>query len=219
MNCLNVKELSCRFKDKEYTLKNYTDSFNEGFVYWIKGDNGTGKTTFCNILTGVCPAYSPAEISGHILWNDQDISQYSISQKADIFSYLMQNPIKQTVFNDCLTQLTFTACQNQKSAVMIKTEMKFWLDWFGIHDFMSKKMKQLSWGQQKLMHLCTLLINDKPVVLLDEPMAGLSAEYCEKLIDCLIHLKKSGKIIFIVEHHTHLLPFIDRVLDFNHVGN
>ncbi len=216
MNCLLIDKWSCHFPDASSPIiKEMSDSFNEGFIYLIKGNNGSGKTSFFNCLTGIIPEYSPAEISGKLFWNDHDFTPYSIQKKANIFNYLMQNPVKQLVFNDIYTQLTFSACNNSADPFMIKTELSFWLDFFEIKHLLNHKMKELSWGQKKLIHLCSLLINDKPVYLFDEPLAGLSKSYRDKIMDCFLFLKSRYKIIITAEHLEQINIIADRVLDFN----
>jgi len=71
----------------------------------------------------------------------------------------------------------------------------------------------LSYGQQKLLSIGMLLMNDAKLLLLDEPFAGVNAKMVDAISDVLLRLKESGKTILLVEHNrTKATEISDKVL-------
>ena len=74
-------------------------------------------------------------------------------------------------------------------------------------------MKELSYGQKKLLDLGSVLMSDPSVILLDEPAAGVNPRLLETILDRILVLKKQGKTILLVEHNMDLVMGIsDKVV-------
>ena len=74
-------------------------------------------------------------------------------------------------------------------------------------------MKELSYGQKKLLDLGSVLMADPNVILLDEPAAGVNPRLLETILDRILVLKKQGKTILLVEHNMELVMGIsDKVV-------
>jgi ABC-type branched-subunit amino acid transport system ATPase component len=71
----------------------------------------------------------------------------------------------------------------------------------GLSQFTNQYANDLSYGQQKLVELGRVLASDPKVILLDEPMAGLSMTMIDRMIELIFRLKKQGKTIVFVEHN------------------
>src|SRR6185436_9794533 len=67
---------------------------------------------------------------------------------------------------------------------------------------------EISYGQQKLLTLACCAAMDARLLLLDEPVAGISPEYRERLAERLVSLKTAGKTILLIEHQP---DFLERV--------
>ena len=63
-----------------------------------------------------------------------------------------------------------------------------------------KRAGLLSGGQRKVLALAMATLGDPPLLLLDEPMAGLSDESASAVLGCLEARKAAGTILIIVEH-------------------
>ena len=66
-------------------------------------------------------------------------------------------------------------------------------------------MKELSYGQKKLLDLGSVLMSDPSVILLDEPAAGVNPRLLETILDRILVLKDQGKTILVVEHNMDLV--------------
>ena len=67
------------------------------------------------------------------------------------------------------------------------------------------RMKELSYGQKKLLDLGSVLMSDPSVILLDEPAAGVNPRLLETILDRILVLKDQGKTILVVEHNMDLV--------------
>jgi ABC-type Na+ transport system ATPase subunit NatA len=77
---------------------------------------------------------------------------------------------------------------------------------------LNKETNSLSFAEKKIMLFCGIIIKECQVLLLDEPLAGLSIEYRKKVIDIILQQKKSGKIIIIAEHNNDFDDIADEVI-------
>lgn len=82
---LKVHSLSYQ-TGKKYLIKNISLEFTPGFIYGIIGPNGSGKTTFLKVLTGIWKASS-----GYIFWNDEDLFTFDRQTLSRTISLVPQN--------------------------------------------------------------------------------------------------------------------------------
>lgn len=156
------------FDDAEFTIK------SPG-LYLLKGKNGYGKTTLFKILKGLIP--SPCQIQ--------------FGQKQDPFDQISYVNAKLTVFErlTVLENLLLFEKDEQKIADLIRQ--------VGLSDqWKKKKTKNLSAGEKQRLAICMALLEDKPILLLDEPTSHVDADTAEILLQLLKHVSKN-KIILV----------------------
>ncbi|HIT50159.1 MAG TPA: ABC transporter ATP-binding protein [Candidatus Pelethenecus faecipullorum] len=159
------------FDDAEFTIK------SPG-LYLLKGKNGYGKTTLFKILKGLIP--SPCQIQ--------------FGQKQDPFDQISYVNAKLTVFErlTVLENLLLFEKDEQKIADLIRQ--------VGLSDqWKKKKTKNLSAGEKQRLAICMALLEDKPILLLDEPTSHVDADTAEILLQLLKHVSKN-KIILCTSH-------------------
>ena len=80
------------------------------------------------------------------------------------------------------------------------TAMKV-LELIGLPEFANEYAFALSYGQQKLVEIGRVLASDPQVILLDEPMAGLSVTMIDRMVELIFQLKKENRTVILVEHN------------------
>jgi branched-chain amino acid transport system ATP-binding protein len=75
------------------------------------------------------------------------------------------------------------------------------LELVGISHYKDQYARNLGYGQQKLVEIARALATDAKLLLLDEPMAGLSTDMTLVMMDLIRNLQKNGKTIFFIEHN------------------
>ncbi len=76
-----------------------------------------------------------------------------------------------------------------------------WLSEIGLFDRATASSHDLSYGEQKLVGMARLLATDAPIMLLDEPAAGVGPEITQRLLDMIQDLGAHGKTVLLVEHN------------------
>ena len=176
----------------------------EGGVRTIIGPNGAGKTTFFNLLSGLLP---PSE--GRIWFRDREITKLLAYQRArlgiarsfqitNIFGHL-------TVFEN--VRLAAQAVHDGKANFFLpasrmgnlnETAERVLHD-VGLWDARNALAENLSHGDQRRLEIGLVIASDPPVLLLDEPLAGMSPTETHETVE-LIQRISPGRTILLVEH-------------------
>lgn len=179
-------------------------------IVGIFGDNGTGKTTLFNIVSGR-EKYN----GGKILFKDIDISKKSELMRAQMgIGRLFQNP---RVFSGLTLIENLVASSNLKSSqsffknifnhnlvqkeneINLKNAMEI-LEHISLQTKAKLKACELSVGEKRLLSLGSLMMNDSKIILLDEPFSGINNKLIKILKENLLTLKRTGTTILIIEH-------------------
>ena len=185
---LSAEHLSINFGSRQL-LDDVNFYLNEGDKVGVIGINGTGKSTFLKVLSGV------TEPDGGTISRNPNVQ----------ISLLSQNPVMDedaTVLEQVF--LHFPA----EFRALNEYEAKAMLNRLGITDF-SQKVGTLSGGQRKRVALAAALIHPADVLILDEPTNHLDSEMVAWLEDWLRRFK--GGLVMV----THDRYFLERVV--NHI--
>ena len=185
---LSAEHLSINFGSRQL-LDDVNFYLNEGDKVGVIGINGTGKSTFLKVLSGV------TEPDGGTISRNPNVQ----------ISLLPQNPVMDegaTVLEQVF--LHFPA----EFRELNEYEAKAMLNRLGITDF-SQKVGTLSGGQRKRVALAAALIHPADVLILDEPTNHLDSEMVAWLEDWLRRFK--GGLVMV----THDRYFLERVV--NHI--
>ena len=175
----------------------------------IIGPNGAGKTTLFNLVTGfISPDEGEIFLKGSPLNGTASdrISRMGIGRTVQDLRLLRQVSVEENLL---------LACPNQRGESFlpalisreVRAEEAFnllavrgQLDFVGLSAMAHELAGNLSYGQQKLLSLACCLAMKGDVLLLDEPVAGVSSEMAERILKLLGQLKKQGKTIVFIEH-------------------
>jgi len=224
---LELKNLTMRFQGIT-ALDEVSFDMREGSITSVIGPNGAGKTTLFNCVTGM---YKPT--SGHVLFDSNDvtslpahqISRYGIArtfQNLALFSgltvldNLMVGAYRQG--SSGLLQgaiLSPQARREQKAATAAAYEVLTFLDMTHTAHMLPS---ELPYGKQKQVEFARALMQKARLVLLDEPMAGMSKQEKSAMTELIKRVKQIYGITFlIVEHDIPVIMEISEkvvVLDF-----
>ena len=190
-------------------LKNITLDVAEGEIVGIIGPNGSGKTTFFNVLSGFL---KPQE--GAVQFKGVDILALSPAERSRIgIGRVFQNF---GIFRDMtLAENVLVALESlprEQSAALgdLQKAVQNTLRMVGLEQHAAKKASSLSGGQMRLLEIARTLASGKELFLLDEPTAGVSPKMTSEVAGLIRTLKEQGKTVLIVEHD---LPFIRKICD------
>ncbi len=176
-----------------------------GSVFGYIGPNGAGKTTSMRILSTLeLPTSGDAFIEGLSSVNDPDRVRRRLGFMPDAFgSYGDTN---------CAEYLDFFARANGLIGRERTRRMRWVMDFTGLRGMAEKPITGLSKGMRQRLCLGRALIHDPPVLILDEPAAGLDPRARIELRQIIRSLAADGKTILISSHIlSELAEMCDRV--------
>jgi ATP-binding cassette subfamily C protein LapB len=181
-------------------------------LHAIVGPNGSGKTTLLKILRGL---YPPSE--GRVLIDGADLHQFSQSELAQRIGYLSQtNQLLSTSIRDNIALANPDATDEQIiRAAERSCAHAFIIDLpDGYATEVGEGAQRFSAGQTKRIAIAQALLNDPPVLLLDEPTAELDRDSELRFVQTLKELAKDHTVI-VVTHSQFLLSQCNGILVMN----
>jgi ABC-type multidrug transport system fused ATPase/permease subunit len=180
--------------------------FKRGMIYWIVGKNGAGKTTIMQLLAWFYRSYS-----GEILYNDTNIKNWTPELLARQISFLTQEPFFMTWWSTIRDNLILWVANPSEPLIWEYLE-RFWLAYKirkspdGLESESGEKIDFSGWEKQILTFI-RLLLQDRPIIIMDEGTNQLDAENEIVVMNELLKQKKDKIIIFI----THRMSTISKV--------
>ena len=177
---IEVKNLTKKYGDK-LAVNNISFKVEKGEILGFLGPNGAGKSTTMNMLTGYI-----SSTSGQILINGIDILEDPKKAKANI-GYLPEIPplyIDMTVESYLGFMYDLKKCKLPR-----KSHIDDVCNLCRIADVKGRLIKNLSKGYRQRVGLAQALINNPPVLILDEPTVGLDPN---QIIEIRSLIKKLG---------------------------
>nr|WP_286761493.1 ATP-binding cassette domain-containing protein [Salegentibacter sp. UBA1130] len=186
-----------------FAIERLNLSIEKGEIIFITGGNGSGKSTFVNILTGL---YSPNK--GKILLNGEEINNLESSYK-DLFAVIYSNNY---IFSKNYNNYSFEGNNYYKELLKIMQ-----MDDTVLDDREASIRRKFSKGQSKRMSLILALLEDKPILVLDEWAADQDPYFRKYFYEELIPmLKRRGKTIIAVTHDDAYFKQADRIIKFEY---
>ncbi len=184
---LIVKDLSIERQDKKI-FENINLSLTPGNITILKGKNGSGKTTLLKaILNLIEPSFGSIFWKGKLLKRNLYDFYNHATYIADTTSSLRKLTIKDNVN---IWKKFFISNIND---AQIETALKT----LKLDNYLNKKVGTLSFGETKKLEFLRLIIENKKVWILDEPLSNLDEDSIELMKQTFEdHSSKEGSIIF-----------------------
>lgn len=203
---LSFKDIHFNYKndnaDANFELGPVNLDINKGEVIFIVGGNGSGKSTFINILSGL---YVPDQ--GEITFDGKKIDSEKDIQNL-IAAVFTSNHLFSQNYDDYILK------DNADYKKLLET---FKLENIVKDDSEKSARRQFSKGQSKRMALIFALLEDKPIVVLDEWAADQDPYFRRYFYEELIpKLKAEGKTIIAVTHDDRYFQYCDKLLKFDY---
>lgn len=215
---LKISNLSKHFGGIK-AINNCSFDIKENNITALIGPNGSGKTTVFNLISGVLK-----EDSGKIIYTSKDITDFSPEQVSNIgISRLFQKT--QLFENLTVKENLILAIDNEDTKFLKnlfgrnettkeKKEMvKEILKSIEMESFSNKLVRDLSFGQKRLVEIARTILNPHKLLMLDEPVAGVNPKLRQKISEIILILKKKGHTILLIEHDMNFaLTLADEVI-------
>ena len=173
-------------------LDNVSFDIEEGEFFGLLGPNGAGKTTLISILAGLARASQ-----GRVLVQGHDV-QRDFAQARRRLGVVPQELVFDPFFN------VREALRFQSGYFGVK-DNDAWIDELleslGLADKADANMRQLSGGMKRRVLVAQALVHKPPVIVLDEPTAGVDVELRQTLWQFIARLNKQGHTVLLTTHY------------------
>jgi cobalt/nickel transport system ATP-binding protein len=198
-----LENISFTYDSAAAVLTDFSLALVRGEKLALTGNNGAGKTTVLEIMTGLLtPQQGKVIFAGTERVTEKDFHEVRMKT-----GYLFQEVDDQLFCPTVQEEIAFGLFNLGKKREEISGIVKATLEHVGLAGFGSRISYQLSSGEKRLVALAALLAMEPEVLLLDEPTAGLDKDAVRRLKEIL---KGLDKTMLIVSHDN---AFIDAVSD------
>ena len=179
-----------KYYDDFKAVDDLSFTVEEGEIFGLLGVNGAGKTTTFRMIMGLL---EPS--SGEITLDGKKID-YTITDTIGFLTEERSLLTKLTVKEQAL----FYGALKGMSDEDILERLKYLLKKFEIEDYLNRKIKELSKGNQQKIQFITAIINKPKLLILDEPFAGLDPFNVEMFKQEIVEMAKEGSMIIFSSH-------------------
>lgn len=186
---LEAVDLECVRGDRPL-FSHLSFSLKPGELLHVTGANGSGKTTLLRTLCGLTRAHA-----GEVRWNGSAINKLGDDYHAQLAYVGHANGIQGD-----LTPVENLRVASSLSGDADKSRIRTTLERLGLAAYHHFPSKILSQGQKRRLALARLVVEHKPLWILDEPLSGLDVDSVSLMTTILMEHLAEGRLIVITSH-------------------
>ena len=220
MGFLEIRNL-CKSFDTVGVINDFSVEIVEATLCCLVGPNGAGKTTTMDLITG-----RQKPTSGRVLFCDEDITgldeheiaRRGIGRKFQVPAVFKELSVRQNL------EVAYSRSTNPLKNIFRFKEPGFAakldevLSLSGLTERRNTEAGILSHGETQWLEIGMVLMQDPRLLLLDEPIAGMTEAEIEKTATIFSNLKKTNTLV-VVEHDMGFVRMIADVVTVMHMGS
>ncbi|MDD4687266.1 MAG: ABC transporter ATP-binding protein [Candidatus Cloacimonetes bacterium] len=213
-----AKDLSLYFDDAIAPVFTGLDlSVDAGQILAIHGANSSGKSSLINCLCGIIPKSIRGNVNGEVLVGKQALTEIPLCEISRLMSVAVADAQSMLLMPTVELEIAFALENKGLEPQIIRERIAQAASRFGLMNMLPLAPQKLSGGEQRLLlfAMCDALQN--PILLLDEPETGLSANALELLVAWLKTLRNEGKAIVLSSHNPQLISLADNQIKLDKV--
>lgn len=213
MALFEIRNLSFFYPEGEKAaLTDINFSVSQGEFLVICGKSGCGKTTLLRHFKTVMTPYGTRE--GEIFFEGKPLEEVSQRQQASEIGYVLQSPDNQIVTDKVWHELAFGVENMGYDQQTIRLRVAEMASYFGIQNWFSKRVEELSGGQKQILNLASVMAMQPKVLVLDEPTSQLDPIAASDFLATIQKINTElGTTVILIEHRLEeVFPMADKVL-------
>ncbi|MBI5711484.1 MAG: ATP-binding cassette domain-containing protein [Candidatus Eisenbacteria bacterium] len=178
-----------------------------GEIFALLGPNGAGKTTLIRMITDILrPDSGEIRLDGQVVGGDAKRRIAYLPEERGL--YRRVKVVEALAYFGELKGLVRQAARQEALDLLARVDLREWAD---------KQVQALSKGMQQKVQLCTTLIGDPRLLILDEPFAGLDPLNTQMFEEILHERRAAGCTVLLSTHQMNKVEELcDRALMINH---
>ena len=221
--------LSVQIDEKSFNNKRLISdvkfSINEGEKVGIIGRNGIGKSTLFGILLG-----RDKDFSGEVIYRKNTVlastqQEYSNVGEKTVMEFILNDLPEYAKLYKIITELPLTMGDDikliekysealerfhQKNFHFVEDKIAEELKNFSLEGFETKKMKQLSGGQKRLVDTIKIIHSESDIALVDEPTNFMDFAAKKSFLDWM---QNSEEAVMVITHDRDVLKQVDKIIE------
>ena len=176
-------------------LDDVTFDIERGSFIGLIGRNGSGKTTLAKHLNGLIrPTQGTVTVDG------LDASKHSVGEMAAHVGFVFQNPDHQIFCSTAKEEIAFGPTALGLDGATVFKRVDEMLTLFDLHRYEDVSPATLGYGERRAVALSSVLAMRTPILVLDEPTAGLDHRLAARFLGTIEKLNQRGVTIVIISH-------------------
>jgi len=205
MPLIEVSSLSFEYTKNNLIFESINFSIEAGTINVILGLNGSGKTTLIKLLAGLMKS-----TTGNITIDGKPLLSMSDHERSKLIAYVPQLVTSRIAFT--VEEYLTLSLTNQKSIYWRpdeedKAKVVDFASRFKIENKLCRRVNELSGGEQQIVMICSALLQNSKIIILDEPTAALDMKNQYAVLQFLkkSHKSENKTIIFSCHDPNHAL--------------
>ncbi|ASG81291.1 ABC transporter ATP-binding protein [Lactiplantibacillus pentosus] len=210
---LTIDHLSFGYEPTKPIINDISVTLHRGEMISLVGQNGTGKSTLSNLITGFLTPQA-----GKMVFNGRSLADQSVKERADQIGYILQDPnqmiSKTMIYDEVATGLQLRGVPDDEVERRVLAVLKV----CGLYEFRHWPISALSFGQKKRVTIAAILVLEPAMLILDEPTAGQDLKHYTEMMTFLTTINRDQQMtIMLITHDMHLmLEYTDRTIVLGH---
>jgi ATP-binding cassette, subfamily B, bacterial len=206
---IEFKNVTFGYSPDKHVIEQVSFKIEAGQVVGVVGPSGAGKSS----IVGLIPRFYDPE-SGEVLVEGIDVRKYRVRSLRDQISFVLQDTLlfNTTIWQNIAYGKPGASPKEIKRAAELANAAEFIDEMSDGYDTMvGERGISMSGGQRQRIAIARAVIRDTPILILDEPTAGLDASSEQSVMDALDKLMK-GRTSVVIAHRLGTIRHADNIL-------
>ncbi len=170
-------------------------AIEQGSFVGLIGRNGSGKTTLAKHLNGLL-----RPTSGTVTVDGLDTGRHSVGAMASHVGFVFQNPDHQIFCSSTKEEIAFGPTALGLDAATIFKRVDEMMTLFDLHGYENVSPATLGYGERRAVALASVIAMRTPILVLDEPTAGLDHRLAVRFLETVRKLNARGVTVIMISH-------------------
>jgi branched-chain amino acid transport system ATP-binding protein len=188
----------------------------EGEIHGLIGPNGSGKTTFFNLVTGLIPS-----TEGKVFFESTDITNWAphlitkigigrtfqkarVMDRINVLENVMAGMYCRTR-TDILGTFFHVPFRSSAQESRIKNKSLELLNFVGLEKSAYRRASELVWVEHQLLQIARALATEPKLIMLDEPTAGMGSDETQQVKSIINRIRSTGITVMVISHDVQLV--------------